>query len=181
VACFFTAWLTEGSPMWLHKSAGYGVAIVLGFRLLWGFIGTRHARFADFLYPPREAIAYLKGLVAGRPRHYLGHNPAGGLMVVALLLALAGTAGTGMALYDANSGKGPVAAVRVWLNEAPPAPGARHKRDKKVAHFWEDLHEFFANATMLLVALHIGGVVVSSLAHDENLVRAMITGRKKVP
>lgn len=181
VACFLTAWFTEGKPMWLHSSAGYGVAIVIAFRVLWGFIGTRHARFRDFLYPPRDALTYLKGLLRRRPRHYLGHNPAGGLMIVALLLSLLATAGTGLALYDADRGRGPVTTARAWLGDAAPAPGMRHTRDRKATHFWEELHEFFANATMLLVALHIGGVVVSSLAHEENLVRAMITGRKTVP
>jgi cytochrome b len=178
VACFLTAWFTEGNPMWLHKSAGYGVAIVLAFRVPWGFLGTRYARFADFVRPPREAFAYLKALRSGHPPDYLGHNPAGGLMVVALLLSLAGTAGTGMALYDASSGKGPIAATRAWLDGKPYESGWGHKRDKKVARRWEDVHEVFANLTMTLVVLHIGGVVAGSLAHRENLVRAMITGRK---
>ena len=176
VACVLTAWFSEGKPIWLHSSAGYGVAIVLALRILWGFIGTRHARFRDFVRPPRAALAYLKDLLARRPTHYLGHNPAGGLMIVALLLALAGTAGTGMVLYDANSGKGPVAAARMWMNEVP--AGTRHERDKKAVHFWKEVHELFANTTMLLVVLHIGGVLASSVAHRENLVRAMLTGRK---
>jgi cytochrome b len=180
VACLLTAWFTEGKPMWLHSSAGYGIAIVLGFRLLWGVIGTRYARFGDFVRPPREALAYLKGLVARRPQHYLGHNPAGGLMIVALLLSLLATAGTGMALYDADRGRGPVAAARAWLDDTAPVPGARHKRDKQAVHFWEEVHEFFATASMLLVVLHIGGVVVGSFAHRENLVRAMVTGRKSL-
>lgn len=181
VACFLTAWFTEGDPMWLHKSAGYGVAIVLGFRLLWGFIGTTHARFRDFAYPPREVIAYLKSLLARHPKHYLGHNPAGGLMVFALLFALAGTAGTGMQLYNVNSGKGPIAAVRLWANGLPTDGSVKHKRDKKAAHFWEEVHEVFANGTMLLIVLHIAGVVVSSALHRENLPRAMVTGRKTLP
>ena len=181
VACFLTAWFTEGEPRWLHTSAGYGVAIVLAFRIPWGFLGTRHARFRDFLYPPRDVIAYLRGLLARRPKHFLGHNPAGGLMVVALMFALAGTAGTGMVFYDANSGKGPVATVRLWSAGLPTDGSVRHHRDKARAHFWEEVHETFANATMLLVALHIAGVVVSSALHRENLVRAMITGRKQVP
>lgn len=181
VACFLTAWFTEGSPMWLHKSAGYGVAIVLGFRLLWGFIGTRHARFHDFLYAPREVLAYLRSLLSRTPRHYMGHNPAAGLMVFALLFALAGTAGTGMLLYDANSGKGPVATLRLWSQGLPTDGSVKHKRDKKEVHQLEELHEAFANATMLLIVLHIAGVVVSSALHRENLVRAMVTGRKTLP
>lgn len=180
VACFLIAWFSEGSPRWLHTTAGYGIAIVLAFRIPWGFLGTRHARFRDFLYPPREVIGYLRSLLARSPRHFLGHNPAGGLMVLALLIALAGTAGTGMLLYDASSGKGPVATVRLWSAGLPTDGSVKHQRDRKAAHFLEELHEGFANAAMLLVVLHVAGVVVSSALHRENLVRAMLTGRKTV-
>lgn len=175
---FLTAWFTEGKPMWLHTSAGYGVLIVIAFRVLWGFIGTTHARFRDFIYPPREVLGYLKSLLARSPRHYLGHNPAGGAMVFALLLSLCCTAGSGMGLYAAENGRGPVAAGAALLRGEALSPSGKYRRVGD-EDFWEETHEFFANATMLLVALHLGGVLASSLAHRENLARAMVTGRKR--
>lgn len=177
-ALFLTAYLTEGKPMWLHSSAGYGVLIVIAFRVLWGLIGTTHARFRDFAYPPREVIAYLKSLLARNPRHYLGHNPAGGAMVFALLLSLTCTAGSGMALYAAGSGRGPVAAAAALLRGETLSDSGKYPRTGN-KRLWEDTHEILANTTLCLVLLHIGGVLASSFAHRENLVRAMLTGRKQ--
>lgn len=177
-ALFLTAYLTEGKPMWLHSSAGYGVLIVIAFRVLWGFIGTTHARFRDFAYPPREVIVYLKSLLARHPRHYLGHNPAGGAMVFALLLSLCCTAGSGMGLYAAENGRGPVAAAAALLRGEGLSPSGKYRRIGG-EDFWEESHEFLANATLCLVLLHVGGVLASSLAHRENLIRAMLTGRKR--
>ncbi len=177
---FFTAYFTEGSPTWLHTSAGYGVLIVIGFRILWGFIGTPHARFRDFIYPLRDVTAYLKSLRARQPKHYLGHNPAGGLMVFLLLAALTGTACTGMTLFAADRGRGPIAAgAALMRGESLRDDGRYAKVGSK--HFWEEVHEVFANVTLALVILHIGGVLVSSVLHRENLVRAMVTGRKTLP
>jgi cytochrome b len=145
---FFTAWLSE-DVMPLHEAAGYVVLGLVGFRVVWGVVGPQHARFTDFVRGPRAALAYLGDLGRGRARRYLGHNPAGGLMVVALLVMLTATGVTGWLALDAGRG---------WL---------------------EELHEGVANATLLLVGLHVLGVLVSSVAHGENLVRAMITGRKR--
>ena len=104
-ALFFTAYLTEGEPTWLHTSAGYGILIVIAFRVLWGFIGTTHARFRDFIYPLADVRAYLEGLRARAPKHYLGHNPAGGLMILVLLGSLTLTACSGMAYFAADRGR----------------------------------------------------------------------------
>ena len=177
---FLTAYLTEGEPTWLHTSAGYGVLIVIAFRVLWGFIGSEHARFRDFVYPLPAVRAYLKGLMARSPQHYLGHNPAGGLMVLVLLAALTATAGSGMAYFAAEKGRGPVAAAAALMR------GEQLRDDGRYAkvgskRFWHETHEILANATLALVLLHIAGVVVSSRLHRENLVRAMITGRKQHP
>lgn len=134
----------------LHLLFGYTLLGLIGFRLLWGLIGTRYARFRSFLFRPAAVRDYLVSLLTRHPKHYLGHNPAGSLAVF-LLLALGLFAGiTGWAAYnDASGGE--------WL---------------------EELHEGMANAMLAVVFVHIAGVVVSSLLHRENLVRAMFTGRK---
>jgi len=163
---FFTlAWLTEDDFQSLHQWSGYAVAGLVGFRVIWGLIGTRHARFSDFVRGPREIRAYLKSLLTRHPRHYLGHNPAGGAMVVLMLIGLAALTLTGMMLAAAD-GSGPL--VGTWL-------GGFAEHDVK------EVHEFFANLMLLLVFVHVGGVLVSSLLHRENLVRAMLTGHKKSP
>ncbi len=147
-AAFSLAYASGESVEKLHLVAGYAALAIVGARALWGLVGTRHARFGDFVPPPREFASYLKDLALGRARRYVGHNPAGGAMIVALLAAVLGTAASGvLTLYG--------------------------------GHAFEDLHEGFANVTLVLVVIHVGGVVLSSLLHRENLVAAMITGRKK--
>lgn len=165
---FFTAYLTEGEEgtLSLHTWAGYTVAGLVLVRLLWGFIGTRHARFSDFVYRPATVKDYTLSILKLNPRRYLGHNPAGGLMVVGLLACLLITTGSGMALYAVEEQAGPLAG---WL-------GALGERWEEV---FEGLHEFFANATLFLVVVHVAGVVIESLLHGENLVRAMVTGYKR--
>ncbi|MBV1789092.1 cytochrome b/b6 domain-containing protein [Marinobacterium sp. D7] len=164
VGFFAIAWATAEEIQFLHEWSGYAIAALVGFRLVWGVIGTRYARFSDFIYRPSRVKAYLKELFSGRARHYVGHNPAGGLMVVGLLLGLAMLTFSGMALV-AIDGEGPLAATWVaGLSE----------------HLVKDIHEFFANLLLLLAGVHLAGVLVSSLLHRENLVRAMITGRKQV-
>ncbi|MGA9572954.1 MAG: cytochrome b/b6 domain-containing protein, partial [Lysobacterales bacterium] len=91
VTCFFIAYFTEDDLLSLHVWAGYVLAAVVLFRLLWGFIGSRHARFGDFIYSPARVKAYLKSLRKGPVAHYVGHNPAGGWMIILLLLMLSGT------------------------------------------------------------------------------------------
>lgn len=161
-AGFFTAYLTADEWRKLHVYAGYLIAGLVAFRVVWGLVGSRHARFSDFVAGPRAVGRYLQQLLQGRSPRYLGHNPAGGAMVVALLVFLAGTAFTGMVLY-ACDGHGPLAGT--FLS---------HFRE----HTVEEVHEFFANTTLFLVFFHVAGVIVSSLLHHENLVRAMVTGRK---
>lgn len=163
VFAFFTAWFTEGDPP-LHMWAGYLLAGVVLFRLLWGFVGTRHARFSDFLYSPARIAGYLKSLLGGRPEHYRGHNPAGGLMIVLLLLCLALTATSGLVLYAMEDQAGPLAGL---VATSEPAE-----------EWWEEAHEVFGNLALLLVVVHVAGAVASSYLHRENLVKAMITGRK---
>jgi len=163
---FLAAWLVGDDWLDLHVLAGYTVLGLVLFRLVWGVIGTRHARFTDFVRPPAAVLAYLKDVVRVRARRHLGHNPAGGAMVIALLLSLTFTAISGLALYGHGEFSGPLAGLMqgapVWLGNA-----------------LEELHEFFANFTLLLVVLHVAGVALASLQHGENLIRSMFTGRKR--
>jgi cytochrome b len=180
VISFCAAYLSEGelfealqdrlSGEWLqlvHVWAGYLIAGMLLWRVVWGFVGPRHARFSDFVRGPRVSFRYLKDALTLRAARYLGHNPAGGAMIVALLLSLTVTIVTGLALYGADKGLGPLAA---WLAESSDATIDAIK----------EAHEVATNGTLLLVAGHLLGVIWESLLHGENLVRAMITGRKRV-
>lgn len=193
VIAFFTAYFTEDDFLVQHVWAGYVVAAVILFRVIWGFIGTKHAKFSDFIYTPRAILGYLKGLISRKPQHYVGHNPAGGAMVIALLLSLSATVYTGLALYAVEENAGPLAGQFAENNKSTAATSiisvARADGDEKDhsmankedEEFWEELHEFFSNFTLLLVALHIGGVLLSSYIDKENLIKAMITGRKGIP
>jgi cytochrome b len=135
----------------IHVAAGYALAGLIAFRLLWGFIGGTHARFADFLPTPRKVVAYLKSLIGGTPQHHVGHNPAGAVAIFLLLGFGLVAAASGWAAYEDIGGD-----------------------------FVEELHEAAASGMMAVVAIHIAGVIVSSLLHGENLVLAMITGWKRM-
>jgi cytochrome b len=165
VISFFTAYFTEDDLMTPHVWAGYVIGLVVCFRLIWGFVGTRHARFADFVRSPAVTFKYLADLVRHRSRRFTGHNPAGGMMIVVLLISLAGTVVSGIVLYGMEESAGPLAALVADYVE--------------YEHFWEEVHEVLSNLTLLLVGLHIAGVLLSSYVHRENLVVAMLTGRKK--
>ena len=150
-AAFLGAQLWE-DPRALHETLGWIAAGAVAIRLVWGFVGSPHARFADFIPSPRGFVAYVRDAAAGRERRYLGHNPAGGAMVAALLATVLGLAATGWMMgLDAFWGVS-------WV---------------------EELHEGLAQLGLLLVALHLTGVVWESRRHGENLVAAMITGRKR--
>jgi cytochrome b len=167
VASFTVAYLSgEGEVPDLHAWSSYSVGGLILFRLLWGMVGPRHARFADFVFTPATVLAYGRDLLRGQAQRYLGHNPLGGAMVIALLLTLALATLSGVALYGATEAAGPLAGM---------LRGTSHGFGEVL----EEVHEFVSNLTLLLVALHIGGVLVGGLLHRENLVRAMITGRKR--
>lgn len=184
VVSFTIAYLTEDELEDLHVIAGYVVLGLISFRVVWGFIGTKYARFSNFIYSFSEIKAYLLSLTSNKPKHYLGHNPAGGIMIIALLLSLFATTISGLKVYGVE-GHGPLAdnGVEVLVISKAYADDNEHEHEgkheeNKEEEFWEEIHEFFANLTLLLVFIHIAGVVVSSRLHGENLVRAMITGKK---
>ncbi len=166
VAAFATAYLIEEDPLAVHVWAGYAVLALVALRLLWGFIGPRHARFSDFLYPPRTVVGYLTGALRGRAPRYIGHSPAGGAMVLALLVLMIAIGLTGLALYGVEEHAGPLASL---MSDPPESWEER----------LEEAHEVLANLALALIVLHVAGVVFTSLSHGENLVRAMVTGRKR--
>ena len=149
---FLLAYATGDEIEKVHIAAGYAIAGLLALRIVWGFVGPHHARFSDFVRSPRAVLTYLRDVALLRASRYLGHNPAGGMMVVALIVTLLGTCTTG---YMMTTGS-------FW--------GAK----------WvEEVHETFAHITIGLVVVHVLGVLVASFEHRESLVTAMITGRKR--
>lgn len=177
VLAFATAWLTEDELQPLHEIAGYTVAGLIAFRLIWGLVGSRYARFTQFVKGPGATMAYLGSMMRGSERRYLGHNPAGAAMIVALLLSLSGTALTGWLMAEpsrlAMLPALPQIVGPAWADSDEYGEGYGEESP------FEYLHEAFANLTLLLVALHIGGVALASVRHRENLARAMVTGRKR--
>lgn len=149
---FALAWLTAESESLrnIHVGAGYAFAATLLFRLVWGFFGTRYARFSEFVKAPRAAWAYLRSLMIGRPQHWTGHNPAGALAIVGLLVLGLVTTVAGVLNFNEIGGE-----------------------------LTEELHEGAASVMLGVVVLHILGVAAGSFAHHENLVRAMLTGFKR--
>jgi cytochrome b len=169
-ATVLIAWMFD-EPLWMHTWLGYVAVMLVVVRILWGFVGPEHARFVNFVRGPRVVIGYLAGLIRFSSRRYLGHSPAGGAMIIALLVMIVVTTGTGIANLAAEQGEGPLASV---IAKVEPQPGQRHPE-----LFIREVHETAANITLALVVLHVCGVLLASIAHRENLVLAMITGRKR--
>lgn len=165
VSAFIIAFISEDELLSVHSWAGYLILALLSIRIIWGFIGTHYARFSDFIYRPRYITQFLKDTFKLRAKRYIGHNPAGGAMVIMLMLSLLLTTITGVLVLGAEEQLGPVSH---WFTQS--------------AGYWGDIleeaHEFFANFTLLLVIIHVIGVLVESLIHKENLVSAMWTGFK---
>ncbi|KIZ45880.1 cytochrome B561 [Rhodopseudomonas palustris] len=152
VAAFALAYATGDEIERVHIAAGYTIAALLVLRIVWGLVGPRHARFANFVRPPREVITNLRDAVRLRSKRYLGHTPAGAAMILTLIAMIGGSCVTGYMMT-----------TRAYWGSA-----------------WvEDLHELLANATVALIALHVAGVLLVSFEHRENLVKAMVTGWKR--
>jgi cytochrome b len=151
VTAFALAWLSAESESWreIHAASGIVAAGLVAFRLAWGVVGSRHARFANFVRAPCAALAYLRGLLRGQPRHYPGHNPAGGWVILGLLLLVVLSSATG------------------WLG---------YGEEDSLAG---ELHEGLTGVLMMLAAVHLAGVAIGSIVHGENLARAMVTGMKR--
>lgn len=154
VASFTVAYLSgeERDLRLLHYWAGYAAAALVAVRIVWGVIGTHYARFAQFVKGPRSTLNYIKDVLTGREARYIGHNPAGGAMVILLLISLIGVSLTGhLMTTDA-----------FWGSEA-----------------METVHEIIANGMLGLIAFHVAGVIFESVRHRESLVKAMLNGRKR--
>jgi len=151
VACFAGAWLTAESERWrlIHVTLGYTMAGLVVFRILWGVVGTRYARFSNFVRGPAAVAHYLGTLLRRQPDHHTGHNPAGAWAIVALLALTLVITLSGWAVLNDVGG-----------------------------HWLEDAHEIVADLMLAVVGAHIAGVVISTWLHRENLIGAMISGRK---
>jgi cytochrome b len=149
---FAGAFLTAESERWrdIHVLLGYTVLGLIAFRLIWGFVGTRYSRFAEFVRRPAYVIRYLAQLLRGHAEHPVGHNPAGAVVILLLLVLGIASGISGWAVYEEIGGD--------WL---------------------EKLHEFISNAMLAVVFIHIVGVLISNYLQGENLIVAMITGRKR--
>ena len=172
-AAVLVAWFTD-EPLWMHTWLGYLAGALVLLRIAWGFVGTENARFVNFVRGPRLVFDYLAGLVRFSSERYLGHSPAGGAMIIALLIMILATVGTGMANLAADRGEGPLSGVIAKVDRPSRVPGQRRPQ-----LLMKEVHETIANITLALVVLHVLGVALASFAHRENLVSAMITGRKR--
>ena len=187
VASFTVAYLTgegegDATITTVHAWSGYAIGVILVLRILWGFVGPTHARFVDFVYRPATVLRYLIDLVLGRARRYIGHSPAGGAMALVLLVCLTATVATGLVAYG-DQGKGPLASklpafvthAHADTDKDEHRGGAERRSESAIG----DLHGTLANLTLALVVLHVLGVGLASIAHRENLVAAMIVGKKR--
>jgi len=165
VVLVFSSWLTSeigGNAMTYHMWIGYTVLALVLFRIVWGFVGSRHARFCDFVRGPGAVLRYLRGMSGEMSA---GHNPIGGWSVLALLASLAVQAVTGLFTNDEIATEGPLAA--------------------RVGTEWSDLlstvHRYNFYVLLTLIALHVAAVLFYLLVKRQNLVWPMITGRKALP
>lgn len=152
VLSFAGAYLTAESERWrlVHVSLGYTLGGLVAFRILWGLLGTRYARFGSFVRGPSVVMRYLRSLLGSQPEHHVGHNPAGAVAIVLLLLLSVATVATGWAIYNDLGGG-----------------------------LLEELHEGAANVMLALVGVHVAGVALASWRHRENLLLSMVNGKKE--
>jgi len=162
VGSFLGAWYVRHTDYSLHLTLGYVVAGLVLFRLVWGFAGTYHARFSSFVRGPFATLAYMRNRLLGRSGHYTGHNPAGAAMIVAFLLVFIVLTASGVALDSAENRAGLLGQYRLY-----PYLASLHT-----------IHTLANSFAFVLTALHLLGVMSESIASRQNLVHAMITGRK---
>lgn len=164
---FATAFISgEVHASTIHVLVGYALCVLLVARVYWGFKGSEYARFRSFMFPLSETLAYTRSMFKGHPKHYFGHNPAGALMVFTLLGLLTLLFVTGLLTLAAIDFEGPLLFLANRVSD-------------DTSYAFRHFHEFLPIVGLVLVSLHILGVVVGSLQHNENLVRAMLTGKKK--
>ncbi len=182
VVLFCISYLTKEHTSVLHIYSGFFIFVLIVVRLIWGLVGSKYARFSNFLYSPKKVLNYLQELFRKKPKHYIGHNPAAGWMIVVLLISLATITVSGLKVYSYKYGNGLASQSFIELasGKVNVSKKNKNKEYKKPKHFWKEAHEFSVNFTLLLIILHILGVIVSSQLHKENLVKAMISGKKSI-
>ena len=152
VLSFVVAWLSADDWIDLHHWAGYAASALILFRVAWGLTGSYYARFNQFVKPPVKTMNYLSSMTKRREPRYIGHNPAGSLMILCLIVLVSMTSLTGwMYTLDAFWGVG-------WVEEA---------------------HEIFSHLMLAMIVAHVLGVIYASVRHQENLVRSMLSGKKR--
>ncbi len=160
-----TSWVTSqigGNAMTYHMWSGYTILTLVLFRIVWGFVGSRYARFSDFLRGPAEVMRYAAGRSGSTP--VLGHNPLGGWSVALMLLSLALQAGTGLFANDEILTEGPLA----------------NRVSAETSNFLTAVHHYNFYVLVVLIALHVAAILYYLLARRENLIAPMFTGRKYV-
>jgi cytochrome b len=195
---FFVAYVTGDDKGPLHRYVGYALLLLVIARIWWGFWGTKHALFSDFICSPTKGLNYLKELVSGKPTHYIGHNPAAAWMILLLLTSSIITCLSGYAAHVVKKGMNPLGSGNtISIIETAYADDDNNERHKgkhkgRERHndgkgdddsdsIWGDFHEMSAQFMLILICLHIAGVAVSSKVHSENLVKGIITGKKDTP
>jgi cytochrome b len=169
VLCFAIAFISgEVHASTIHELVGYALCLLLAARVYWGFKGTEYARFRAFIFPISEVLTYLRSMLNGNPKHYFGHNPAGALMVFTLLGVLALIFASGFLSLGTIDFGGPLAFLANIVSD-------------ETSYAFRHVHGFLTHAVLALVVLHLLGVLVGSIQHKENLVKAMLTGKKNAP
>ena len=162
VAVSFTTGAIGGNAMVYHERSGFAILVLLVFRIVWGFVGSRQSRFSDFVKGPAAVWRYATALFRGDAERHLGHNPMGGWSVLALLLALLIQVVTGLFANDDIITEGP---LYLWVS-------------KPVSDWLTRIHRINRFVLVALVATHLSAVLFYLWGKGENLIKPMITGKK---
>jgi cytochrome b len=167
VVGFIFAYLSSKLHLgFLHSLVGYFLCLLLLARIVLGFFGNQYARFNSFIFTSAETVAYFRSSIQGNPRHYLGHNPAGALMVFTMLFIFILIVSSGLVTLAVIDFEGPLLFLSGYL-------------DDNTSYAIHHLHGWLVDIALLLIPLHLLGVLAGSIQHKENLVKAMFTGKKK--
>lgn len=187
------AYLSSDDGGVVHRALGVAILLLVIVRLVWGVVGTHYARFSQFVRSPLKGLAYLRDLPRGKAARVLGHNPAAAWMTILLLGGLLALCLSGLMIrgerWQGGWGlfSGDVVVGQAWADDGHRRRLGQRERDgqssgehagRKEHGLWKEVHEALAASLVVLIMLHTAGVAASSLAHRENLVKSMFTGRK---
>ena len=185
VVSFITEYLTRTEKNEIHIYAGYTVLGLIIFRVVWGFMGSRHARFSNFVTSYSAVERYVKSLFSKKTKRYVGHNPLGGWMVIAMLITLFMLSYSGLKLYAVQGGEEPLAVQMPSINPVASAYAQDDieqylikEKDEVGEDYWKELHARYTNLMLILIALHLVGVLATTVLYKENFVKEMLTGKK---